>query len=99
MEKYDLTKQAKEDLFNIWLYTQSTWSEVQADKYYTRFITAFEQLSNNPIFSGINYDQLHLGLKGLIVGKHIIFHLMQDNGRVLIVRILHVSMDYKQHLR
>ena len=99
MEKYDLTEKAKEDLFNIWQYTINTWSETQADNYYSKIIAVFEHLSNNPMYSGSNYDQIYQGLRGYFVGKHIVFHLKQANGRVLIVRILHVSMDYKQHLQ
>lgn len=35
MAKYDISKQAAEDLYAIWSYTVDTWSESQADKYYS----------------------------------------------------------------
>ena len=35
MAKYDITKEATEDLFRIWEYTMETWSEEQADTYYS----------------------------------------------------------------
>ena len=34
MAKYDISREAAEDLYNIWEYTVDTWSEDQADKYY-----------------------------------------------------------------
>ena len=34
MAKYDITKEATEDLYKIWAYTVDTWSEDQADMYY-----------------------------------------------------------------
>lgn len=33
MAKYDITKEAAEDLYRIWAYTVDTWSEEQADTY------------------------------------------------------------------
>ena len=32
MAKYELTKEATEDLYRIWDYTVDTWSEQHADK-------------------------------------------------------------------
>jgi len=46
MEKYKLTVQATEDLYNIWKYTVNTWSETQADKYYTKLKAAFEEIAS-----------------------------------------------------
>lgn len=33
MTAYRFTRSAREDLIDIWLYTQETWDEVQADVY------------------------------------------------------------------
>ena len=40
MAKFDITKEAEEDLFQIWEYTVDTWSEEQADQYYSVLISA-----------------------------------------------------------
>ena len=32
MAAYAFTRSAKEDLLDIWLYTQETWGEAQADR-------------------------------------------------------------------
>ena len=37
------------------------------------------------------------GLRAYHVRRHRLFYIMQDNGRALIVRILHERMDYARH--
>ena len=98
METFDLTSAACEDLYRIWEYTFDTWSEAQADKYYASLKEAFLNIASSPLSIGKPYDSLYLGLRGYHVGRHIVFYLIRDNGRVLIVRILHEKMDYGQHL-
>ena len=98
MGKYSLTKEAAEDLYRIWEYTVDTWSERQADKYYTTLISAFKKLADNPLNTGKSYELIHAGLWGLSVGKHVVFFLVQESGDVLIVRILHSKMDFMRHL-
>ena len=46
MAKYDITKEAREDLFRIWEYTVDTWSEDQADKYYAVLTSALEKIAS-----------------------------------------------------
>jgi toxin ParE1/3/4 len=48
MPKYALTNQAVEDLSGIWQYTFDTWSERQADKYYSLLIDSFEEIARRP---------------------------------------------------
>lgn len=99
MARYSLTKKAAEDLYRIWEYTADTWTERQADKYYSTLISAFKKLAQNPEKLGRSYEMIHSGLKGFLVGRHIIFYLVQENADVLIVRILHSRMDFARHLK
>jgi len=39
MAKYFLSNKAVEDLSSIWIYTVETWSEQQADLYYSQIIS------------------------------------------------------------
>lgn len=41
---YRLTNKATNDLIEIWDYTFETWSEVQAEKYYSQLTDAFSFL-------------------------------------------------------
>ena len=97
MGKYKLSKEATEDLYNIWEYTVDTWSETQADKYYSTLVSAFKKLASNPMIQGKSYDSVMQGLRGLHVGKHIVFYMHHSEHGVLIIRILHESMDFAQH--
>lgn len=98
MTNYDLTPEAAEDLYKIWEYTVDTWSETQADKYYTQLIAAFKEISSHPDTTGKQYNLIYPGLRGYHAGKHIVFFVKERCGRLLIVRILHEKMDYQRHL-
>jgi len=98
MKNYELTEEAKRDLLNIWIYTADTWSTFQADKYYSDLISAFRLIAEKTGFAGLRYFNIHKGLYGYHIGKHIIFYLKKTDSCILIVRILHESMDYKRHL-
>ena len=98
MAKYDLTPKATEDLYDIWSYTVDTWSEEQAGRYYGRLITSFQTIASHPDLNGKSYDSIRKGLRGLRVGRHIVFYVKPSSGKALIIRILHERMDYKRHL-
>ncbi len=92
MANYVLSRQAIEDLTEIWMYTCSTWSDIQADKYYELLTGAFVTISNNPDL-GKSYDDVSIGLLGIRVGQHLIFYRMSKENQIQILRVLHVRMD------
>lgn len=97
MGKYILTKKAITDLSDIWNYTFDTWSEDQADKYYSMILENCETLANNPEL-GKTYDNIFGDLKGFRTGKHIIFYKKHELDSVLIIRVLHGQMDLKRRI-
>jgi len=97
MAKFELTKKAVEDLADIWNYTYENWSEHQADKYYQLLIESFKEISGNPGI-GKNYSGIVESLRGLKVGRHIIFFRMMEGRNVEITRILHEQMDLKNRI-
>jgi len=97
MAKYFLTKKAVEDLSSIWIYTFESWSEKQADIYYQLLVDSFEEISNKPSI-GKKYFEVYKNLKGLTVGRHIVFYLQNDNC-IEIIRILHQQMDLKNRIK
>ena len=97
MAKYDITKEATDDLYSIWEYTAETWSEDQADKYYAILEAAFDEIATAPGFIGKSYEEILPGLWAFHVRRHMIFYITQENGRALIARILHERMDYIRH--
>ena len=97
MSKYQLTNKAVDDLSNIWEYTIETWSENQADNYYHFLLNTFQELSENPKL-GKNYNEIKSDLFGHLPNKHIVFYQVISNSEILIVRILHGSMDLKNRV-
>lgn len=94
MPKYALTNQAVEDLSGIWQYTFDTWSERQADKYYSLLIDSFEEIARRPEI-GRAYPEVGEQIFGLKVGRHLIFYSTLNRNEILVIRILHELMDLK----
>lgn len=97
MAKYDITKEATEDLFRIWEYTVDTWSEEPADTYYGILESAMNEVGSAPATIGKPYDEIIPGLRAYHVRRHMVLYVVQENGRALIARILHERMDYARH--
>ncbi len=97
MANYKLTNKAVEDLSKIWIYTLETWSEKQADKYYSALISKCQILAKNPDI-GKQYIGISKKLYGTKVNRHIIFYRTLSDDYVEITRILHVTMDLKSRL-
>ncbi len=94
---YQVTEKAKEDLINIWLYTNETWSTEQADYYYDLIIDEFQVIVTNP-FIGKAYDSIQNGMRGLIINAHTIFYEILPEGIIEIVRILNHNEDISNKL-
>lgn len=97
MAHYDLTHKAVEDLNHIWSYTYDEWSENQADQYYSELLDGCRLLAENPNF-GKNYEDIEDQLFGYLINKHLIFYQKINKKEILIVRILHSSMDLKRNI-
>ena len=97
MAKFIFRQKAIDDLTGIWNYTESTWSESQADKYYGMIRTACKELATGKVI-GRRFDKISDGLLGFGVGKHIIFYQQVSNNEIEIIRILHERMDLENRL-
>ena len=97
MANYVLTNEAIRDLRNIWNYTFETWSERQADIYYSMLIKHFQLIANNPSL-GKNYNNISPHLFVLKAKRHIIFYRRPINESIQIIRILHQRMDLKKRV-
>ena len=97
MSNLTFTKKAVGDLTQIWKYTYSNWSEIQADRYYFMLIENCKEIANNPEV-GKNYSGVTECLFGFKTGRHIIFYRIINANEVEITRILHERMDLKSRL-
>jgi len=92
------SNKAVEDLTDIWNYTVETWSEAQADNYYTFLVDTCRQIADSPRPLGKEYAEIMEGLFGYRTGKHIVFYRWVSECAVEVVRILHERMDMKNRI-
>jgi toxin ParE1/3/4 len=98
MPKYILTNKAVTDLSDIWNYTYSKWSEIQADKYYQLLIDTCDKIADNPDL-GKDYSIVIDNLLGFRAGRHIIFYRRLEGDKIKVIRILHDQMDLGSRLQ
>ena len=79
MAKYHLTIKAVQDLDAIWAYTLKTWSEKQADEYYSSLVETFAAIAKRPCHLDKEYVEIHPGLYDAWV--NIISHEYTQNKR------------------
>ena len=97
MAKFYFTNKAIEDLGDIWNYTVETWSENQAEIYYSFLIDSCQELANKPN-QGKSYEVVERNILGFKTGQHVIFYRIVTEKEIEVVRILHGMMDMKNHL-
>jgi toxin ParE1/3/4 len=97
MASYTLTNKAVLDLSEIWEYTVDTWSEKQADKYYSMLLDFCQDLAEGKV-RGKNYLEINSEIFGFKTGQHILFYRKLSVDKIEIARILHIKMDLKNRL-
>ncbi|GGD98737.1 type II toxin-antitoxin system RelE/ParE family toxin [Planktosalinus lacus] len=96
--KYRISKQAIDDLNDIWVYTFYKWSKEQADRYYDLIIGEIEFIADNYL-TGKSTEQTRKNYRVTTIKSHLIFYRKVENDIVEIVRILHQRMDIKKRLK
>jgi len=97
MRKFDLTRSAQADLKSIARYTQERWGVRQRNTYLKEVDQVFHALAKNPLM-GRACDDIREGYRKFPHGGHVIYckHLSEDE--LLIVRILHMTMDVDSNI-
>lgn len=95
MTAYYLTQSAREDLIDIWLYTQESWGEAQADNYQDALHLccariAADHVQTKPV-PGLERVRSHH------CRHHYLFFIKQD-AAVTIVAVLHERMNLIERL-
>ena len=98
INKYRISKQAIDDLNDIWIYTFHKWSKEQADRYYDLIIGEIEFIADN-FMTGKSVEQIRKNYRSTKIKTHLIFYRKVENDVVEIVRILHQRMDIKKRLK
>ena len=92
MSGFELTKSAQADLKSIAKFTQELWGVRQRNTYLKEVDQVFHALAKNPLM-GRACDDLREGYRKFPHGGHVIYYKHLSEGELLIVRILHMTMD------
>ena len=97
MSAYSLSREAANDLKDIWLYSIEHWGEVRGDVYYLSLLHAFERIARDEKWSKPlqGFEQQY---RETIEGSHRIIFRKRSNMKIGIVRVLGVTMDAHRHL-
>ena len=97
MKNFKITEKAGSDLENIWLFTFKNWSVEQADRYYELIMNEIFFLSEHPTVGSI-VDHIRKGYRVSRVKSHLIFYKYDPEGFIIVIRILHCSMDIENSI-
>ncbi len=84
-------------MMDIGRFTAEKWGKRQRDKYLKQLEEAFRILARQPEI-GREADDIKPGYKKFSQGRHIIFYRAGTESKIVVIRILHNSMDVDQHL-
>ncbi|MBU2583095.1 MAG: type II toxin-antitoxin system RelE/ParE family toxin [Alphaproteobacteria bacterium] len=94
MASCSFTPSSREDLIDIWLYTQATWGEAQADRYNSeleeccqRIVAGAAHVRRVPDTDIWQHHCRH----------HYIFFLRRE-AEIVVIAVLHESMDFIRRL-
>ena len=93
MELFQLSREAKSDLYSIALFAEARWGKTQRNLYIKQLDEAFLLLAQNPNL-GTSCDYIRNGYRKFPQGSHIIFYKPSTTATILVIRILHKNMDY-----
>lgn len=93
---YKLSGAADHDIVDIYVYSAVHFGEAQAEAYDQSLHDCFEFLSLNP-YAGRVREEFSPTVRIHHHKSHLIIYLEQDD-HILIVRVLHHSMDIKRHI-
>jgi len=93
---YKLTPRAENDLIEIYVYGFQKFGEPQAEKYFSDLENCFQLLSETPLISR-QREEFTPPVRIHHHSRHLVVYVTQDD-QILIVRILHDSMDIQKHL-
>ena len=93
---YVLKPYARQDLDDIWYYTFNKWSLSQADFYHDELVEGIIKLMTNPTLAKLEEYSNREYLK-YKVNHHYLFCRI-ENSSLVVIRILHESMDFQRHL-
>lgn len=96
MAEYRLSGKADEDLTGIYIFSYRNFGEIRADAYLLALEERFSTLAQRP-YLGRRIDMFREGYFRYEHESHSIFYKQTEDG-ILVMRVLHQSMDAGRHL-
>jgi toxin ParE1/3/4 len=96
MAAYRLSRKAAIDIGGIYEYTTANFGLTQARRYLNGMHERFGDLARQPML-GRAAGRLAPNLRRYEYRSHVVFYVPDQEG-VLIVRVLHQSMDIRRHV-
>ena len=76
--KLRVTKDAEQDLDDVYSEGFVTWGEKQADRYYDGLLARFDRMCENPMLDRV-IDEIRAGYRRSIYEKHSIFFVILED--------------------
>lgn len=84
-------------MINIGRFTSERWGKQQRNTYLKQLDTAFKLLAQQPEI-GKDAAATKPGYRKFVQDSHIVFYRTGTDLKILIIRVLHQSMDVESHL-
>ena len=97
MRPYSLSVAARKDMIEIGRHTAEKWGKRQRDKCLRQLDDAFKLLARQPEI-GKDTENIRAGYSKFSHGSQIIFYRAGKDSKIVVIRILHNSMDVDRHL-
>ncbi len=97
MPSYLISKEAVNDINNIWIYTAENWSTEQADRYYNLILDEIEHITENFEMAS-TFENVRKGYRYSKVKSHLIFFKKTKDNKIEVIRVLHAKMDIENRL-
>ena len=95
--RFLLRPAAQADLSAIWDYSAQRWGTTQADDYVRAIGRACQDLADGTRHRQIA-DDIREGYLKMLVGSHLLFFRVNEDGFIDVIRILHERMDPTRHM-
>jgi toxin ParE1/3/4 len=97
-KSYIISNKAKNDLIEIWSWTNENFSEEQADTYYFKMLDKISQLTFE-LDRAIAFEQEIYKYNFIRFKSHYIFYIHNSEEKIKIVRILHQNRNFTKFLK
>ena len=94
---YRLTREAAEDIIEIYTYGAGQFGARQADSYHSLLESTFDFLARHPLVARRRLE-LSPPVRIHPVQAHLVIYRIEDDGSILIIRVRHAHEDWTDPL-